>query len=463
MAISSNEEESVPQQQTMQSNGGNCFSDPLFLASSDNSTTPLVSVLFNGDNYIGWCKNVKRALGAKNKLGFIEGFVKKPEVTDSNYHRWIRCDYMVIGWILSSMKPDISENFNLVNSAECLWSDIQERFGQSNGPQVYQLKKELDGLRQQNLTILTYYNKMKNLWDKLKELRSFPECSCGVLKNCSCSFLKRLAEFESQEKVMQFLLGLNSGFDNTITNVLSTDPMPSINRTFSILQQVEKQKEISGMADVTTEVSALAAHKFQKSQPSSSTTGGKRDWKKEKMDRYCDYCKNKGHTKDQCFKLIGYPDWYPKNSKNGVKMAANVEYETGILESPLEEDDGGGQNEANLVNAICQEVLRALKGKQSMGSHSAAFANSAGMDPNCLTSCNLVYGDNWIVDSGATDHMTHNAKLFKTSKTLKIPIPVCLPDGTYKYVKVLGEIVLHNGLVLKDVMLIEDFKHRPYY
>lgn len=71
----------------------------------------------------------------------------------------------------------------------------------------------------------------------------------------------------------------------------------------------------------------------------------------------------------------------------------------------------------------------------------------------------MTYGDdNWIIDTGATDHMTYNADLFKTKQTLPNLIPVCLPDGTYKYVKELSSIVLNNGLILKDVMLIEYIK-----
>ncbi|XP_021843649.2 uncharacterized protein [Spinacia oleracea] len=368
----------VPQNSESQTNHhntvSNCFNDPLFLAPSDNSNTPLVSVLFNGDNYLGWSKNVKRALSVKNKLGFIEGFMKKPSATDKDYQRWIRCDFMVIGWILASMKPEIAENFNLVNSSEILWTEVEESYGQSNGPQIYQLKKELDGLRQQNLTVLLYYNKMKKLWDKLKELRSFPECNCGALNSCTCNFLKRLSDFESEEKVMQLLLGLNSGFDNTITNVLSTDPIPTVNRTFSILQQVEKQKEISGLADMTTEVSALAAQKFQRSGQkfhSNFLTGGKRDWKKEKQGRLCDYCKAKSHTRDQCFKLIGYPDWYMdgNNSKNGgnVRVAAHVNVENEeIFDTPLDEPgesskgQGNLQLNADMMNMICKEVMKAI-------------------------------------------------------------------------------------------------------
>lgn len=86
--------------------------------------------------------------------------------------------------------------------------------------------------------------------------------TCGVLAKCSCDFWKRLSEFESEEKLMQFLLELNSGFDNAISSILAMNPLPPINRGFYLAQQVEKQKQISGMNyGNPTKVSAFVAQR----------------------------------------------------------------------------------------------------------------------------------------------------------------------------------------------------------
>lgn len=44
-----------------------------------------------------------------------------------------------------------------------------------------------------------------------------------------------------------------------------------------------------------------------------------------KQELKCDHCGMRGHIKEGCFELIGYPLWYkgPKE-KNVNKMAANV-------------------------------------------------------------------------------------------------------------------------------------------
>lgn len=46
-----------------------------------------------------------------------------------------------------------------------------------------------------------------------------------------------------------------------------------------------------------------------------------------KSTLYCDYCKSKWHTRDNFFKLHGYPDWYigmgENKNKDGNKNSAN--------------------------------------------------------------------------------------------------------------------------------------------
>ncbi|XP_056685695.1 uncharacterized protein [Spinacia oleracea] len=322
-------------------NGGNL--DPYFIANSDSPTSSLVSAVFNGSNYLRWKRNVMRALIAKNKE---------------------------VSWILSSMNNELADDFGYIDNAGELWKELNERFGQSNRPLIYQLKKEIDSLKQENMTIVTYYGKLKKLWEEMQSLRAFPTCICGALNSCSCQILKKIAEFEEEEdRMMKFLLGLNGGFEGTVTNVLSMDPLPSINIVFAIAQQIEKQKEVSGAAVEASAMSssAMAAQSYKGDQ-SQRFAGGKKYWKeikKEKMHKICTHCKGKGHTVDQCFKLIGYPDWYNtiKASKgsqyqaNGSRLVANVNSDPDVGDNPLDDQlhDSAGSVNNEMISAISKK------------------------------------------------------------------------------------------------------------
>lgn len=121
----------------------NYNSDPLYLSSSDFPGMQLVNVKLNGSNFQKWSRAVKIALRTKTELGFIDGSCSRPKLNSPHYNQWIRCDNMVVSWLLNSMVNDLAEAFLYVNSAMQLWEELTDRFGQSNGPLLYQIEKEI--------------------------------------------------------------------------------------------------------------------------------------------------------------------------------------------------------------------------------------------------------------------------------------------------------------------------------
>ncbi|GJW99363.1 retrovirus-related pol polyprotein from transposon TNT 1-94 [Tanacetum coccineum] len=64
----------------------------------------------------------------------------------------------------------------------------------------------------------------------------------------------------------------------------------------------------------------------------------------------------------------------------------------------------------------------------------------------------------WVNDTGASDHMTPNKSLFISTKVLKKPIIVHLPDGTSKTVIIVGKVQLTPNLILTDVFYVPEFQ-----
>ena len=78
----------------------------------------------------------------KNKLGFIDGSIPKPTGTDPNLtSSWICNNNMVISWILNSISKEISASVIFTDSAHDIWLDLKDRFQQSNGPRIFQLRR----------------------------------------------------------------------------------------------------------------------------------------------------------------------------------------------------------------------------------------------------------------------------------------------------------------------------------
>ena len=55
---------------------------PYFLHSSDNPGVSIVTQSLTGENYATWSRAVRMALLAKNKYGFVDGTIERPESSD---------------------------------------------------------------------------------------------------------------------------------------------------------------------------------------------------------------------------------------------------------------------------------------------------------------------------------------------------------------------------------------------
>jgi len=232
----------------------NDSSSPFFLTSGDNPGNVLVSQLLIGaENFNTWYRSMVVALRAKNKLGFVTGSLSEPLITDNLHEKWVRCDSMIISWILNSVSKDIASSIIYGNTFKEVWDDIRERNSQKNGPRVFQLKKAISLLKQEHMSVTVYFAKMKSLWDELSNYNVLPVCNCGALRTCTCNIIKSLLEVQEKEHIMCFLMGLNDCYTQVRDQILLMEPLPSMNTVFAKITQQERQREITGLGTAVKE------------------------------------------------------------------------------------------------------------------------------------------------------------------------------------------------------------------
>lgn len=91
--------------------------------------------------------------------------------------------------------------------------------------------------------MVAYYGKLKTLWNELANYEQIPKCSCG---GCKCDITSQLEKQREEEKVHQFLMGLDDVNYSTVrSNILATDPLPSMNKVYSTLVQEERNQTIT--------------------------------------------------------------------------------------------------------------------------------------------------------------------------------------------------------------------------
>lgn len=117
--------------------------------------------------------------------------------------------------------------------------DLQDRFQQNNGPQVFHLRRELINHAQNHQSVSVYFTKLKALWEEMSNFR--PLCSCG---NCTCGGVKDLVAYFQTEYVMSFVMGLNDSFLKFVDESLFLIPfLPSTN--YFSLSPKRRDKETS--------------------------------------------------------------------------------------------------------------------------------------------------------------------------------------------------------------------------
>jgi hypothetical protein len=119
----------------------------------------------------------------------------------------------------------------------------------------------------------------------------------------------------NQEYIFQFLMGLNDSFSNIRGQILLIDPLPSINKVFSLIVQEESQQEIflGSLSHDTTTLMTKAVPMQQNRLPMQQNWFVKPHNRKEKS--ICSHCNIPGHTVDKYYRLHGYPPGFQSTKK----------------------------------------------------------------------------------------------------------------------------------------------------
>ncbi|XP_017627137.1 uncharacterized protein LOC108470374 [Gossypium arboreum] len=111
-------------------------------------------------------------------------------------------------------------------------------------------------------------------------------------------------------------MGLNETYAAVRSQILLMQPLPLVNRAYSMIVQEEAQRSFSSVLSHVLDPVAL-----------SSTASGNR----KKFTSTYDFCKLKGHKKESCYRLIGFPPNFKFNRKKASSIAVAVSFDDSSL------------------------------------------------------------------------------------------------------------------------------------
>ncbi|KAL0358343.1 UNVERIFIED_CONTAM: hypothetical protein Sangu_0683700 [Sesamum angustifolium] len=156
------------------------------------------------------------------------------------------------------------------------------------------------------MSVVEYFSRLRTVWDELDVMMPTPHCTCG---GCTCGASKTTADQAVFTRLIQFLMGLSESFDHLRDQLLVMDPVPTVNKAYSMVLRVEKQREVHMEGSENMDTAALQVRAPGK-KDYLAKGGNQRRTYVDKRGQYCTNCDKSGHTKDTCFKLHGTPDWY---------------------------------------------------------------------------------------------------------------------------------------------------------
>ncbi|XP_021852248.1 uncharacterized protein [Spinacia oleracea] len=173
-----------------------------YLSNSNLNATKSARIEFEGEgkSFSDWKRSMMIALSARNKLCFVDGSLSQPAVNSANYRMWIRCNDLVISWMLASLEPSIARSVLYLKTARAIWLELEERYCRESGPQLFSIQQQLSELTQgDDEAVASFFTKIKLLWDQLDGLEPLPICVCT---GCSCTLTQKLLKTQQNQRLI---------------------------------------------------------------------------------------------------------------------------------------------------------------------------------------------------------------------------------------------------------------------
>ena len=199
-----------------------------------------------------------------------------------------------------------------------IWKDLEERYDQSSGPQLFTLQQSLAELYQtSSMSVAEFFTKMKALWDQINGNNPIPVCSRN---KCSCNLTQKFLKAQEDERIVYFLMKLNPKFANVRTNILMMQPLPNIALAYRLIIHEEKQQSITEISSQNDQPMAFAGNfnrrpEFKKTYIQQNTSQSHNNLEnvprsyqggitQRKLNGFmngamqCTYCHKRGHNKE---------------------------------------------------------------------------------------------------------------------------------------------------------------------
>ncbi|KAF3779072.1 hypothetical protein EJ110_NYTH42231 [Nymphaea thermarum] len=367
---------------------------------AENVPIQVTSIRLTKDNYLCWSAGLEIGITSRGRLSYITGDKLAPLKSDPQWETWALEDSQVKVWIISSVFSDIQPLILRKPTSFDMWPVLAKMYGRKKRHlRTYQIKRSIYSLTQGDLSVAAYYAALKTKWEEL---------NYHVTDEWKCSSDHSLHwEKEWMDRTFLFLGGLRDEFEPIRSQILNGDEIPGIEEVYARVESEEQRRQVMHLTTGSVP-SAFVSR--------ASGTG-------QRPARRCTHCNKLGHSADF------YWDLHPE------KRLVRGRPPSGRRNPSLSDSSQGTPSSGVKTTKLSPDQLKELQayiGRLSTTPEESSTSDGAQLTQALVVSSdqgNSTLGD-WIVDSGATHHMTGDSKLFQDYQLSSGKQRVSMADGS---------------------------------
>ncbi|WVZ87161.1 hypothetical protein U9M48_033847 [Paspalum notatum var. saurae] len=361
-------------------------------------------------------------LRTKGLEGYVTGEIKEPtDKASAEWKTWSAINSLVVAWLLNSLSPAIAVTVETISTAVEVWNVLANIYsGKDNVMLMVQTQEKISELKQGERSVEEYVAELKQLWSDLDHYDPLE------LEHSDC--VAKVKKWIERRRVIEFLKGLNPEFEGRRAAMFHHPTLPTLDEAIAAMAQDELRRKV--MSSVTIPP-----------RPTYAVIANE--------TRECFNCGETGHISgDCCFprKLRYGRGRWPNRGGTGRGRAGRTNRGRGY--------ENRSEHKANMMT---------LKEKESpsppTSENIANYAQTTSGNPNQAFMSMQSSNSDWILDSGATKHVSGISNEFASYT----PYPcthkemIRTANGTSCPVKGVGTVQCTPSITLSSALYVPSF------
>ncbi|KAJ9677635.1 hypothetical protein PVL29_022557 [Vitis rotundifolia] len=358
--------------------------------SSVISGSPMITSekLVGSDNYLSWSASVELWFMGQ---GYEDHLItQEADIPEVDRVQWRKIDAQLCSVLWQSVDPKILLHLRAYKTCFKFWTQAKGLYT-NDIQRLYKVASAIVHISQQDLDLSTYIGQIASLKEEFLTVMPLTP-DVGAQQTQLDKFFMVLT-----------LIGLRPDLEPVRDQILGSSSVPSLDDVFARLLRISSTQTLP--FDSTSDSSVLVSQ--------TSSRGGRSGTRGRGQRPHCTYCNKLGHTRDRCYQLHGRPP-----------RTAHVAQSS---DSPLPQPPSSSASQAS-VASVAQP-----------GNASACLTHTSSLGP-------------WILDSGASDHLSGNKDLFSSITTTSALPTVTLANGSQTVAKGIGLALPLPSLPLTSVL-----------